>query len=151
MDFINIAIVLVLIASAIIPFLILQNKRKKKTRLLLEDLKSKEVKNGEVIGLYDVSGEMIMAFNEPKSVFYFYKKTEDDLITRRVDLAEVKRSEVIRITRKAQDVQVIDRIELRLNPTISLEIYDVKYGAQLSGELQLAEKWSGLINEAVKK
>ncbi len=111
-------------------------------------LSAKEAWNDYTIGIDDASRRMV-----------FIKNTEEDHQEVLIDLKDIARCNVNNVSREVKTgggiQRIIERIELQFFhkkaelPPVSVEFYDGKKQMQLSGELQLAEKWAALVKKAL--
>ena len=91
---------------------------------------------------------------ESKHILYAKGKEFSDMIEN-VNLEKVRRSEVNKISRSVGNMNVVDRIDLRIifkdsnSPHLLLEFYNVHINRQIYDEYHFAEKWSKIINECV--
>jgi len=111
-------------------------------------LSAKEAWNDCAIGIDDASKQVV-----------YVKNAEEDHREVLIDLKDVARCNINNISREvktsAGHQRVIEQIELQFFPKkgemtpVSVQFYDGKKQMQLSDELQLAEKWAGLVKQAL--
>jgi hypothetical protein len=111
-------------------------------------LSAKEVWNDYTIGIDDTSKQVV-----------YVKNAEEDHQEILIQLKDIARCSINNISREvktsAGTQRIIEQIELQFFhkkaelPPVSVEFYDGKKQMQLSGELQLAEKWAALVKKAL--
>lgn len=93
---------------------------------------------------------------------FFIRKTNEQEAQTSIDLSGIRKVSLNNTTRSAGEGKnkqtIIESIKLELSstekdkPATYLEFYNNEYDSlQLSGELQLAEKWVSIVNKAIKK
>jgi hypothetical protein len=148
------------IIIAIVPvlYVIISTNRKNKEKKRLQELTDLASKRNCNITKYELDSKISLGLDE-KNNFLFYLKTSGDRAeTRYINLLEVKKCKVVNTNRTVRfnnsNSVVVERIELcfdfleNKDEQFRLEFYDVETdGSILNGELQLAEKWSAIVNE----
>jgi hypothetical protein len=124
-------------------------KRLNKSFLQKGELNNLHFSEMEIWGEYGIGVD-----REAKCILYAKGKDLNDL-TLQIEFNKIRQSEVRRFSRIVGKMEVIDRIELRLIhkdknelPPV-LEIFDIKSGFQIDGEIHIAQKWSTIINECL--
>lgn len=147
-------IALLLLLLFTFPFLLMTFKAQKKKKENLATLFHLATLHQCKIKEHEVKDDFIIALDSNYSHAFFYKKGID------IDTEEVVRLEDIedcKVVKKYNENQKkIERLELSFYPknktkgVISFDFFDININKQLTGELQLAEKWSRLINDQIK-
>lgn len=149
----------------IIVILLVRMSKKQKKDKVLKSLK-RLIDNTEFsLDLVDywegIRTSTQIAIDLKKLWLFFIRKTNNAENTLTINLSEIKKANLITHSRLAGEGKnkqtVIDRIYIELifpakeKPSIMVEFYNNEFDSlQLTGELQLAEKWTTLINEKIK-
>jgi len=155
MDLVSIIIGAVFLAIGIIPFVISSNRRSKNEKKMLNSLKEMAKQQNCNISQHESCGDFIIGICLDKNFVFFSKQKNEVIVSQSVDLSEVLTCQSTRLTRtveKNKEInEIIEHLELafapknKSNEVIRLELYDEQINQQLSGELQMVEKWSKLI------
>ncbi len=141
-------------ALFVVPILYVQRKQKSRTAKLLSDF----LRLGESRQLRVTKHELwndcygIGLDEGQKKLFYVSTRNsnEQQLL---VNLLDLKKSTVASVRREVNGSKIIDQVGLRLTPRegkeLYLEFYNKEENLNMSGELQLAEKWNGLISGSI--
>ena len=144
--------------SLIVYFKIRNRNREKKTFSALQYF---ALEHDCVISSYDHWDKTLIGIdNKEINKLFFIRTTPNKDYREAINLSEVMNCKLDKVERtgryKEDKVSVIDKIELILSfvdtkkPDIVLEFYNTDYDQlTLSGELQLAQKWSGTIKSIV--
>lgn len=148
------------IIACILPFVFINNSRKKAEKKRLQALTDLAAEHNGVVSRYEFCGEIAIGLDDANNYVYFISKVKGREAAQFVDLAGIKNCQVANSSRningKDGAYKVIDKLSLLFTPTgkdksnISLEFYDADVNIQLVGELQLIERWEKLINERLK-
>jgi len=144
----------------IIPFIIMSvnnNKNEKKIRQELFDLAQQ---NDSKITRHDLWDTSLIGIDDTVNRVFFIKKINNNQIAKKIDLADIQKCQVLNnnrmVSNKDGNVKVIDQVALLLTyhnkgkKETGLEFYNADHdGFMLKGEVQLAEKWSSIINDAI--
>ncbi len=156
----TIIIGLIITALCAMPFIFMARGRKRKQKELLDNLKGIAESNKTDVENFDFGPGFAIGLSSAKNhILFFKKKKEQDIemcipvnTLRKCEVKEVKR----RITAKKGKEEIIDKLELVFysndkssNPK-SFELYNSDDFLQLNGELQLAKKWKGMVNQAME-
>lgn len=147
----------ILIATCILPFALLSRSIKKKKKELLKSVAAIATQFNSTIKKCDFGGQFAIALDESTNFVFFAKRAKDEIISQHVNLKEIKDCKPVNtiITTKVNNGydKEIDRLELQFlsntkkNSDTLLELYNSDQNVLLSGELQIMEKWSKIINE----
>ena len=160
MDTGSIIITAILIVVCIVPFVLMSTSRKKRERKTLQSLSDIANKQNCTISKHEIFDNFIIGVDETKKFVFFFKKLEDSVVEQYINLAEIQNCRV-KTTAKTVEFNnstqnIIHRIELAFTEfdknkkDATLEFFNDEINIQLSGELQLAEKWSAQINDLLK-
>ena len=155
------SITAILIAIAcVIPFIIMNKINARREREFLHPLFSLAKHHHSRVSQFDTWSNAAVGIDHKTAMVFFFKKVNNTEISRHVRLTEIKKCRVVQETKTAYDeldnFRPIAKLELALEPLdktkpdILLEFYNADAdGGNLTGELQLAEKWRQLINNSV--
>lgn len=97
-----------------------------------------------------------LGLDENSNALFFFKKGDDKVITKCIDLNEIKNCKIIDIRKapknKESRFKEIEKLELSFSPIgkdkrdIVLKFYDYNESMSLNGELELTKKWLEIIN-----
>jgi hypothetical protein len=150
----TIIIGLLSVALFVVPIMYIQHKQKQKAGKALQEflvmagqLQVKPTQHELWNDRYAISLD-----EEQKKLFYLKK---DDVKEQKhiVNLADTKRCAVVSVSRDVNGSKIIDQIGLsltsRTGKDLYLGFYNKEESLNMSGELLIAQKWSGLINAAI--
>ncbi len=152
------SIIILTTISLIAYFQIKNRNREKKTFSALQYF---ALENDGVISSYDhLCNTLIGIDNREITKLFFIRTTPNKDYREAINLSEIMGCQLHKVERtahyKGDKVSVIDKIELILSfvdtkkPDVALEFFNTDYDQlTLSGELQLAQKWSGMIKSNV--
>ncbi len=150
--------VAVIIAIMLVLYLILSMNRKNNEKKKLQALTNLASKQNCSITKYEFDSKISLGLDEKNNFLFYIKTTGGTAETRYINLSEIKKCKVVNTNRTVQfknsNSLVVERIEISFEPhskageTELLEFYNVETdGSMLTGELQLAEKWSAIVNQ----
>jgi hypothetical protein len=140
---------------------LIKNNTKKKNQIVKELFNYAEESNCK-ISKYDYWSNTKIGVDNDNQRLFFIRKEKQISVRKEINLMEIQKAQVITTTRSVGEGKnkqsTIDKIELALTlqavnkPDSILEFYNTDYDRlSLTGELQLAEKWAGIINSIVKR
>lgn len=141
-------------ALFVAPILYIQRKQKAKTAKLLSDfLRLAEARQLKITA-HELWSECYgIGLDEGQQKLFYVSTREGNEQQVQINLTDVKKCAVVSAGRDVSDGKVIDQVELRLTPRngkeLHLEFYNKEENLHMSGELQIAQKWSDLVNAAV--
>lgn len=149
------------IMLCVLPFVIMNRKRKKKEKIIFQSLSEFAFQKNCQIDQYEVFGQLAIGIDENRDFLFFYKQTNDHEEEHTLNLGDIQRCKVINTTRRVRKKEgnhyIIERLELSFIPLarnevdIKWEFFNSDVSIRVSGELQLIEKWSKLINDHVER
>lgn len=133
------------------------NKKKKENKFLTHISRLSGINIGKITK-YDIWDQSIIGMDESVPELYFIGNSSDDQTFQKVILADIQRCWLNETSRtvsiKGSSVKVVEKVELILGnkqkskPDTVIEFYNQQSGKlDLTGELQLAQKWNQLIND----
>lgn len=160
MDLGSTIIGIVAVIICILPFIMMNNGRKKREKVLLQSLSEIAARYNCQISRYDVFSNFAIGIDEAKNVVFFFKQNDDNKMTQFVDLSKIQSCKVINTSRtlKSRDgnQKITDRLELNFIPAVKnlpevkMEFFNAEVSLHLNGEIQTIEKWCELINSRLK-
>lgn len=154
-------LVVIVVISGFIVFLRYKNKKSKEEKL--SPLFNIARENNCEISMYDRWDKTLIGLdNSVNNKLFFIRKVAENETRRVINLSEIKTCRIAKTTRTAylnkENVIVTDKIDLVLSygekskPDVVLEFYNTDYDSlNLSGELQLAEKWLETLNKLISE
>ncbi len=155
MDGATIAIGIIVLAIFVLPFVLDYRSRKKKAAERLRTLQGIAQQHQCKVDQHVLCGEAALGLDSKKNFLFYLNQRQDILTSQHVDLAEIRACQAIKDKRAAKGAEASplpDRVELSLLPKdkgkseTRLLLYQATYGAQVNGEIQIADEWAGLIN-----
>jgi hypothetical protein len=150
---------IILSAICIVPLVIMHYNRTKKENKRLQYLNDIAIQHNCKISKHEFCGDFVIGIDESRNFVFFFKNKNEDIISQFVDLSDIKTCKVIKNTKtiktENENVIIIERLELSFLPTnknkleTRFEFYDNEINNQLSGELQLIDKWEEQINNLI--
>jgi len=150
--------VMIVLFFSILPIVLINRGKKKNENLFLQSLFNLAEKNNCNLSEHDVFNDIAIGIDKGAHQLFFIRNTPQHEAEIKVDLTEIKKCRLLDTNRPASgsdgNQRIIDKLELSLayysqnqKETI-LDIYHADYDSlTMSGELQLAKKWSKKINE----
>jgi hypothetical protein len=150
--------VAILIAIMLVLYLVLSMNRKNKEKKKIQALTNLASLQNCSITKYELDSKISLGLDEKNNFLFYMKTTDETTETRYINLSEVKKCKVVNTSRTARfnnsNSVVVERLEISFEPNgktaepVLLEFYNVNTdGSILNGELQMAEKWSAIVNE----
>jgi hypothetical protein len=139
----------------LLPFVLMAVSRRKREKQLLQTLVDYANEYEGNITQHETVGDIIIGLDEKSNTVFFYTKNKIAETKQYIRLADYKKCNVVSTTRDFNNSKVIDTVELsfipieKTTPIEELSLFNTKYNLQLSGELQLAEKWAKLVNSKI--
>lgn len=141
-------------ALFVIPIYYIQHKQKSNANKAKQPFMEAASRHGLQLGQHDFWNEQYgIGLDETNNRLFFWhldgQKTQAEVI----DLDTVKQCSLENLHRDVNGNRIIDTIGLRLSVSggkasnLYLPFYDKEGSMMLSGELQLAEKWQGIIKQ----
>jgi hypothetical protein len=160
MDIGSILLGIVVTAAISFPFALMIRGQRKRTRRILNHLSELANKHNAKLGLHEVCGELVIGFDDNQNKLFFLKIINEQHTEAIIDLQDVQHCKLVNnskvLYREKGNVNLIDKISIAFTfktkgkTEESLLIYDADESLQLTGELQLGEKWVSLINDRLK-
>ncbi|WP_040574655.1 hypothetical protein [Pontibacter sp. BAB1700] len=154
------AIVLGILATAVflVPIFFIQRKQKGEANKAKKAFLAAASAQGLNIGQHDFWNERYgIGMDEAQGQIFYWHNEEADLQESIIDLSSVRKTSIDNMHRDVNGNRIIDMIVLRVAlhgpkaPELYLPFYNREGSMMLSGELQLAEKWSNIIQQNMAK
>lgn len=151
---------LIIILAIIVPIMYLSRHSGSKKKQMIQQLTDFARENNCVINKSEIFGSMVFAIDFDAAQLFFIGHVDGEPNKQRIHLKNVKRSKVNLITRQTgtnrnyykvtDKVEVVFSMKTASEPDIKITIYDSHYDSgQLTGEIQWAEQWAGIVNEFI--
>jgi len=158
MDFDSLILGVVFILICASPFVLIYLNGKKAEKRTLQLLSSFASQNNSRLSQSESCGDFAIGLDETLRQLLFVKKNSDDNVSVCIDLNQMEACipNTTKIPSKNTS-STITYVGLGFVPQgkkgkeTTLNLYDERINTQLTGELQLAEKWSRNINGLLKK
>ena len=147
----------IFIAVFMLPFIFMLNGRKKKEKQLLQSILSIANNYNCKISKHEVFDELAIGLDESSNQLLFYKKINENEIIQHINLAEIKSCKIINsgaiVNNKEGSYKSTEKLDLHFSfldakkPDILMEFFNAEENLELSGEIQLIEKWSKIVND----
>lgn len=146
----------IIIATVILPFVLLIRGSKKREQKLRNALQSEAAKSNYKLDKIDTHGVYALGLDQTQQVLMFYKSTSENAKVQVVDLKTVQSCNASKVTRMVKGSgsqhEVIDQILLsfkyrNIKELSHIELYNNEDEKALSDELEVAQKWEVNINE----
>lgn len=162
MDLGTLIIGIVFILICIIPFALMIINSRKKEKKQLNGLSDIAQKSKCKLSRYDFWHNSSIGIDDTAYMVFFTRKSKDIETSQQINLTEIKTCRVLNSTRTWSsndgNNKVIDKLELAFSfhdnqkHEVALEFYNADYDSlTLSGELQLVEKWCGIMNDKISE
>ncbi len=150
----------ILVVLCILPVILTERSRKKKEKRLYKHLASLAEAQNCKITKYERCCNMMIGIDEINNHVFFIKKSKEGEKGQYINLREIQNCRIRTTGRTVEEStgggMVTEKLELVFMPVLKSgteivwEIYNAEDNLQLSGELQLIEKWAGIIKEKLK-
>lgn len=147
---------LVAIMIFIVPFVVMYYNRLKREKLMLRPLEALSKEHNSALNQHEFCGDFIIGMDENKNFVFFVKIKDEEVISQFVDLSDIQGCQVLKKTRSGANgngnFALVESIELGFTSRnhgkveTKFKFYSDETNMQLAGEVQVAEKWSTLIN-----
>ena len=150
--------VMIVLFFSILPIVLINRGKKKNEKSFLQSLFNLAEKNNCNLSEHDAFNDIAIGIDKETHQLFFIRNTHQHEAEIKVDLTEIKKCRLLDTSRPVPgsdgNQRIIDKLELSLvyhsqnQKEIILDIYHADYDSlTMSGELQLAKKWSEKINE----
>lgn len=151
----------ILFLSIAVPVFIFNIKKKKQEKLLRDRMNEIAQKSNCTISTYEQWKDLQIGLDEKSGTLFFIRNTKDHETMSEVDLSQVQNARVLKaeriVTNGSDKYTAVDKVDLTLMPRNSrseqaLAFFNSSYDSPtIQGELQLAEKWSEIVNAWISK
>lgn len=141
----------VLIVLCIVPFVLINKKKKEKQQLMVKQLKAQAITSGCNITRHDLWHNTVIGIDDNAKCLFFFRRTKAGEVQQQAHLASVSKVYI-----NGAD-NTIDKLELVLvhnsskEPDTVLEFYNSSTLMQINTELALVKKWQGIVEENLIK
>lgn len=149
-----------LILATFAPFIILNNSGKGEAKAISKKIKEIATREGLKFHLKESWGNSFIAIDRMQKVVLFAKATDRDVDIKRIDLIQVDKCTIHKKSKLERshtgNTNVLQKLDLEITflahhkEACLLNFYDVDHAISEDYEMQRAEKWETVINEAVK-
>lgn len=143
-----------------LPFVIDQRSRAARKKRVLRSLQELAEQQGCRIDQHELCGDLALGLDEGKNAIFYYRQEKEGHSSHSAHLAEMRSCKLVNATRNNKHgggtAALTERVQLSLLPKdqskaeLRLELFDAGSGLQLNGELQVAERWSKVIQDRIK-
>jgi len=163
MDSVSLIVTLIFVGVIAIPIIYSIISKKKKIKKISADLSAFAETKGGKISEFDYWKNTSIGIDRDNHLLFFTRKKGAEEQKTAIDLKEIQSCRVINTSRSVPtpsgSEKVTDRLELVFKsfdqgvPERSLEFFNSanQDSLSLTGELQLIEKWLGIVNEELTK
>lgn len=145
-------ITLFILILCIIPFVLMAVRKKNEEGGLLARMTAFAAENNYKIIQYESCGKIAMGLDSTNNILFFAQTIDKEESFREVSLAEIEacKLDITHKTNKSKE-KVVDKIQMVFvakegKANFVIELYNSSRDMTLIGELQLAEKWCGIVN-----
>lgn len=145
MDSESVLLGMALLCACAIPIVFMYFKNSKKKQAIFQMFLTHAQTSNADISTHEIFNNYILALNQNKQIFYFFNNNSEHQKIHRLDLNEVKDIQLDKHL-DAQNKR-IEKLNLVFVPKKStqqpvvIELYNHEFTFQMSGELQLAQRW----------
>ena len=151
---------LILILVCVLPFIIVNQINQGRNRKYLKQLQVLAAEMNARITQYETWSGAAIGVDEHDKHLFFIKKVKDEFRNTHINLNNVKNCRVIHAEKSATQnskpgashgrIDLVFTSREKNEPDSSLEFYNADYDSiSLSHELQLTDKWSGIMNKLI--
>lgn len=152
---------LVLLAISVVPIFVINRKRAKRGRGMLQLMTKAANEHNCKITEHEFCGDYSVGMDKTNGYVFFIKESKEKADVQYINLAQVKSCKMDNtgriVTYNKQNNKIVERLCLHFipkekdKPAIGWEFYNAEEKPQLSGELQSIEKWQNTINDYLKR
>ncbi len=150
-------VAIIIILVGILPFILINRKRKKTDRRLLEILSESAKKKQCEITKHEIFNNSAIGIDENANILFYTKQSPEEIVEHHIDLTGIKNCSTVKtnkmITDKDETYKALDKVALRFTstdnskPDTIIEFYNASVdGMTLSNEVIIAERWAKLLN-----
>jgi hypothetical protein len=157
MDFESVILGIAILVVCLLPFAFLNVSKKRKQKAFFQLFLNHAHESQSLITVFDIFDKYLLAFNKTNRRFYFFNTAQEKIIFHNIDLAQISSVKLDKqypydaANKRIDQLCLVFTFKDLSSKTLSIELYNRSKTFQLSGELQLAERWLGLINEGIQK
>jgi hypothetical protein len=161
MDLGSILTGVIAIGLCILPFILFAMNKNKSKAILLDSLSKVADEQKYKISKHELGSEFALGLDENSNHLFFYKKIKDKETKSIVNLNNISDVSVIKTNKtlgsNGSSQQVIDSLALQFsssdlkNPKTQIEFYNMKDSMQISGELDIMNRWHEMLMSRIKK
>ncbi len=151
---------IVFLALFALPFVLDRRNRAGKKKRALLSLQQLALQHQCRIDQHELCGTVALGLDKGKNAIFYIREEKDGQSSKFAHLADIRSCNLVNALRSTKQggaaIASTDRVQLNLLPKdaskaeLYLEIFDAGSGLQLNGELQVAERWSKLIQDRLK-
>ncbi len=130
--------VLVILLIGVIPFALMNRSNKKREREFLEALNKLAEENSSKISSHDIWSNSAIGMDEITNMLFFTIKAKGSQTVEQINIADIQKCKLINTSRNFSNNGVNSKIIDKL--ALVFTYFD---------KLQLAEKWSKMVNEKI--
>jgi CTP:phosphocholine cytidylyltransferase-like protein len=152
MDLSTVIIGFFMVALCALPFLLSGSNRKKNEQKIKNAIFELAKLNNTIILQSDFWFKTAIGINTNSNELFFYRKISDSETSLLLHLNDYQKSRIVKLNDSNNHIEIL---QLVLVPSTSnkleiiLEFYNAELNPQINTEVQLIEKWSKLINNAI--
>lgn len=149
------------IGLCILPFILFAINKKKSKAVLLDSLSKVADEQKSKISKHELGSEFALGLDENSNHLFFYKKIKDKETKNSINLNNIADVTVIKTNKtlgaNGSSQTVIDSLALQFSaldsktPSTQIEFYNMKDSMQISGELEIMNRWHEVVSSRIKK
>lgn len=139
---------IIIILTCILPFILNSIKKRKQHKKVIDNLSNIAKMNDATIEINEIWNQSAIGIDAKKKILFYSEKAEDDTTFKVLNLCEVQKCSVVKFQDKHQSLQ---RLDLTFDffdknkSEKSIAFYNENVTTSLVNELELIEKWNGII------
>ena len=155
-----ILISILLIMAVFVPFFILNNSGKGEAKLISKKIKEIVKEDRLKFDVKESWGNTFIAIDRAKKIIVFSKTVKDEVTAEKIALDQVEKSTIQKRLKLEKthtgNANVLQNLDLEIvfsghqKEVVLLNFYDAENTYAEDYEMQRAEKWNTVINEAIK-
>jgi hypothetical protein len=156
MDLISILIGFLILGVCTVPFVMMRKNQTNRHKRVIREVSEFAKTEGYNLTIHEVCADFILGADEQKKYLIFQKHELEPKVTQSLNLSDIKMCKVVNSYKNGAQGsnKKIDKIDLQFisnnnKPDTTWSIYKAEESLQLSGELQVAEKWAERINQII--
>lgn len=144
----------IMLAVCVLPFVLMNQKKQKRIKLLTQNFIEFAKENGQAIGEMETCGKVAIGLNTDSTSIFFVKENTIEIQKVNIEIKNIANISLEKLhlneSSNFEKIGLNIQIKGKASKLVELVLFDSNDKMQLDGELQLAEKWLKKLQEVLK-